>query len=193
MIADYHHWCSLQVVDEFTYLGSTVLRNLLLNLELNRCIGKAATAMAMLSKRVWENMKLTTNTKTAVYRAYRLSTLWQEKMDHLHLPKALPEHFPAQMPGSDAQHILEGPCSKQGCIGPSWTNKHVHPPHTEATSLAWSHPPHGRCILKDFLYGELASGSCPAGRPQLCYNDFCKRNLKSADIHLDAWEHCSRL
>ncbi len=50
---------SLGAVNEFTYLGSTMCSKLSLKPELNRRIGKASTAMSRLSKRVWENKKLT--------------------------------------------------------------------------------------------------------------------------------------
>ena len=46
-----------------------------LDSELNRRIGKAATTISSLTKRVWSNKKLTQNTKIQVYRAYVLSTL----------------------------------------------------------------------------------------------------------------------
>ena len=29
-------------------------------------------------------------------------------------------------------------------------------------------------IPKDLLYGELATGKRPTGRPQLCFKDICK-------------------
>ena len=49
--------------------------NLSLDPELNCRIGKATTAMARLTKRVWENGMLTINTKMKVYQACVLSTL----------------------------------------------------------------------------------------------------------------------
>lgn len=66
---------TLQVVKDFTYLGSTVSSNLSLDPVLNNQIRKAASIMAKLSKRVWENSKLTTATKVSVYNACMLSTL----------------------------------------------------------------------------------------------------------------------
>jgi hypothetical protein len=39
-----------------------------------------------------------------------------------------------------------------------------------------------RCIPKDFLYCELASGSHPTGRPSLRFKDMCKRNMKTCKI-----------
>lgn len=43
--------------------------NLFLDAELNKRIGKAATAMSRLAKRVWNNHTLTTITKMQVYQA----------------------------------------------------------------------------------------------------------------------------
>ena len=65
----------LEVVEDFTYLGSTISSNLSLDAKLNTWIGKAVTAMAHLAKRVWENSMLTINTKMKVYQACVLSTL----------------------------------------------------------------------------------------------------------------------
>ena len=43
-------------------------------------------------------------------------------------------------------------------------------------------------IPKDILYGELASGRRPKGRPQLRYKDVCKRDIKALDINTGSWE-----
>ncbi|GCC39752.1 hypothetical protein chiPu_0023792, partial [Chiloscyllium punctatum] len=59
----------LEVVHEFTYLGSTITISLSLDSEINRQIGRAASIIVRLTKRFWENGKLTTHTKVAVYRA----------------------------------------------------------------------------------------------------------------------------
>ncbi|KAK4325144.1 hypothetical protein Pmani_004298 [Petrolisthes manimaculis] len=66
---------TLEVVTNFTYLGSTISSNLSLDVELNSWIGKAATAMARLASRVWDNSMLSINTKVKVYQACVLSTL----------------------------------------------------------------------------------------------------------------------
>ena len=65
----------LEVVHEFTYLGSTITDNLSLDAELNKRIGKAETMLGRLATRVWENTKLTTKTNMAVYNACVVSTL----------------------------------------------------------------------------------------------------------------------
>ena len=38
------------------------------------------------------------------------------------------------------------------------------------------------------LYGELATGARPAGRPTLRFKDVCKRDLKAGNINSAGWE-----
>jgi hypothetical protein len=59
---------TFEVVDKFAYLGSTISNNLSLDAQLNMKIGKAATAMARLAKRVLDSSMLTINTKMMVYK-----------------------------------------------------------------------------------------------------------------------------
>ena len=41
---------------------------------------------------------------------------------------------------------------------------------------------HDGRLPKEILYGELATGSRPTGRPTLCYKDVLKRDLKAGGI-----------
>ena len=53
--------------------------------------------------------------------------------------------------------------------------------NAETTALAGPclpHGPDGPHSKKDVLYGELATGSRPTGRPALRYKDVCKRDLR---------------
>ncbi|XP_062591527.1 uncharacterized protein LOC134253020 [Saccostrea cucullata] len=43
-------------------------------------------------------------------------------------------------------------------------------------------------IPKDVLYGELATGSRPTGRPVLRYKDVLKRDMRAGDIDPACWE-----
>ena len=65
----------LDVVEQFTYLGSTITDNLSLDTEIDRRIGKAATTLARLTSRVWTNPRLTVETKMVIYNACVVSTL----------------------------------------------------------------------------------------------------------------------
>ena len=53
----------LGVVHNFVHLGSTISDSFALDMEVNKHIGKAATTMSSLTKRVWTNDKLTVHTK----------------------------------------------------------------------------------------------------------------------------------
>ena len=66
---------NLCVVDNFKYLGSTISSNLSLDVEINACIGKAATVMAKLNKSVWQIINLIMNTRLKVYQACVASIL----------------------------------------------------------------------------------------------------------------------
>ena len=60
---------NLSVVDNFKYLGSTISSNPSHDVEINAHIGKAATVMAKLNKRVWQKINLTMNIRLKVYQA----------------------------------------------------------------------------------------------------------------------------
>ena len=63
----------LEVVHQFAYLGSTISDNLSLDAEINK--RNCYDPTGRLTTRVWENQKLTTSTKVAVYNACIVSTL----------------------------------------------------------------------------------------------------------------------
>ncbi|KAL9964360.1 hypothetical protein ACROYT_G027991 [Oculina patagonica] len=65
----------LEVVDSFTFLGSTVPSKASLDVEISSRIAKAAGVMAKLNKRVWNNDLLSVRTELQVYRFCVPSTL----------------------------------------------------------------------------------------------------------------------
>ena len=161
----------LEVVHEFTYLGSTTTDNLSLDAELNKRIGKAATTVERLTTRVWENSKM------AVYNACVISTL-------LYGSEAWTT-YSKQGQKLNSFHLR----SLRRILGNSWR---VKVPNTEVLDRAglptmytllrqrrmrWIRHLHcmkdGR-IPKDIFYGELAVGKRPRGRPHLRYKDVCK-------------------
>ena len=46
-------------------------------------------------------------------------------------------------------------------------------------------------IPKDALYGELATGKIPTGRPQLHFKDICMQDLQALGINTDSWEEAA--
>ncbi|KAK3731269.1 hypothetical protein RRG08_025811 [Elysia crispata] len=50
---------TLEVVENFTYLGSTISSSLSIDLEIKSRVAKAATVMAKANQHVWNNSRLT--------------------------------------------------------------------------------------------------------------------------------------
>ena len=186
-IGDY----TLEVIDTFTYLGSTIASNLSLDAELNSRIDKAATVMALLVRRVWENSMLTIKTKIKVSQACVLSTLLYSSETY-----TLYSHQGSRL------NAFHPSCFIQ-ILG---ITLHNHVPNKNVLAqtripsmlallaqrrLRWlghlSRMEDGR-IPKEMLYGELATGTRLAGRPVLRYKDVCKRDLKAGDINSEGWE-----
>ena len=177
---------TLEVVDKFTYLGSTIASNLSLDAELDARIGKASSAMARLAKRVWDNPMLTTNTKMRVYQACVLSTL-------LYGSEAW-TLYSRQERRLNAFHLR---CLRR-LLGITWQDRvtnidvlsRANLPSMFAIltqrRLRWlghvTRMDDGR-IPKDLLYGELATGTRPTGRPALRFKDVCKRDLKAGGLN----------
>ena len=148
-------------------------------------ISKASAAMARLTKRVWENTMLTIKTKTQVYQACVLSTLLYGSESWT--------LYTRQERRLNTFHLR---CLRR-ILGISWQD---HIPNTEVLARAGSlsmyalltkrrlcwlgHVTrmHDGRLPKDILFGELATGSRPTGRPTLRYKDVLKRDLKASDI-----------
>ena len=177
---------TLGVTDSFTYLGSTITSNLCLDAEINTRIGKAASCMARLSKRVWENKKLTTRTKAQVYQACVLSTLLYGS-----------ETWTLYAKQTNRLHAFHMRCLRR-LLGVTWkdhiTNEDVleragSPSMKDLLQqrrLRWlghvCRMKDGR-IPKDLLFSQLATGTRPRGRPQLRYKDLCKRDILSCGLN----------
>ena len=65
----------LQAVDKFTYLGSTMSREVHIDDEINTRIAKASAAFGRLRSNVWERKGIKLCTKIKVYRAVVMTTL----------------------------------------------------------------------------------------------------------------------
>ena len=87
----------LQVVDKFTYLGSTLSRAMYIDDEVTARTAKASVAFGRLRKNVWERNGIRLDTKLKVYKAVVLPillyacetwTVYQrhaKKLHHFHL------------------------------------------------------------------------------------------------------------
>jgi len=181
----------LEVVHEFVYLGSTITDNLSLENEINKRIGKAATTLSRLTKRVWSNKRLTEHTKGQVYKACVISTL-------LYGSESWTMHA-RQERRLNAFHLR---CLRR-ILDISWQDKVSNNTVLQRTGMSsmytllkqrrlrWlghvTRMKDGR-LPKDIMYGELVTGKRPQGRPQLRFKDVCKRDLKALDISTNSYE-----
>ena len=154
-------------------------------------IGKAATTLGRLISHVWENPKLTTPTKMAVYKACIVSTLlyssetWttyskqESKLNSFHmrcLRRILSIQWSDKVPNAQ---VLER------------AGLHTIFTLLRQSRLRWlghvSRMEDGR-IPKNILFCEFASGKRTVGRPQLRFKDACKCDMKALDINTESWE-----
>ena len=87
----------LNMVDKFTYLGSTLSRNIVIDDEVNARLGKGSAAFGRLHKNMWNRRGITLETKIKNYQAIVLTTLlygcklWTvyqchtRKLNHVHI------------------------------------------------------------------------------------------------------------
>ena len=137
--------------------------------------------MAKLSARVWENKKLTTQTKVAVYRACIVSTLlfgsesWTT--------------YASQEKRLNIFHIFH----MSRILSISWTDK-----VSSNEVLARANIPSMFTLLRQRrlrwlghvyqMEDELESGLRPIGRPKLRFKDVCKRDMLATGLPTDNWE-----
>ena len=146
--------------------------------------------LSRLTTRDWSNNKLSDHTKVNVYKACVISTLLYGSESWTmcaHQEKWL-----------NAFHMR---CLRR-ILGITWRDKVTNKVVLEKAGIPSLYTllkqrrmrllghvtrmKDGR-IPKDLLYGELAIGKRPTGRPQLRFNDVCKRDLQALGIHTDSW------
>ena len=181
----------LNAVDKFTYLGSTLLRNIVIDDEVNARLAKTSAAFSKLHKNVWNRRGITLETKIKVYQAIVLTTLLYgcelgmvyqchvRKLNHFHstcLRKLLGIMWQDKIPDTEDLRCASLPSTytilmqSQLC----WAGHVVHMPDH------W--------LPKRPFYGELQQGKCLRGGQKKCYKDTLKVSLKAFDISINIWE-----
>jgi len=185
---------NLEVVEDYTYLGSTISNSLSVDTDVNGRIAKASAVMARLNQRVWDNHNLTKKTKLRVYQACVLSTLlysseaWTTYASHVRklnsfhlrcLRRILRIQWQDKVPNTE---VLK-------CAGMNSMFSILSERRLRWLGHVRRMDP-GR-IPKDLLYGELVEGARTTGRPRLRYKDVCKKDMKTASININNWESCA--
>lgn len=181
----------LNVVDKFTYLGSTLSRNVVIDDEVNARLAKASVAFGRLYKNVWDRRVIKTETKIRVYRAVVLTTLlygceewtvyqWHaRKLNHFHmtsLRKLLSIKWQEKIPDTEVltraglPSIYTMLMQSQLC----WAGHIVRMPDHQ--------------LPKKLLFGKLQEGKRARGAPKKRFKDSLKASLKAFSINPDSWE-----
>ena len=181
----------LNAVDKFTYLGSTLSRNVVIDDEVTARLAKASAAFGRLHKNVWDRRGITLETKLKVYRAIILTTLlygcetWTvyqrhaRKLNYFHsrcLRKLLGIKWQDMVPDTEV-------FSRAGL--PSIFTILMQ------SQLRWAghvaRMPDQR-LPKKLLFGELEQGKRSAGGPKKRFKDTLKASLKAFNISHETWE-----
>ena len=91
---------TLEVVDEFTYLGSTISMNPCLDTEISKRIGKASS-------------HATDKSACLPSMHPQHATIWQRDVDDLHVPGMWTKHLLHVLPEAYPGHQVAGPYTQQ--------------------------------------------------------------------------------
>ena len=178
-------------MDKFTYLGSTLSRNVTIDDEVQCRLAKASSAFGRLSQQVWNRRGIRMETKIKVYRAAVMTTLlygsesWTvysrhaRKLNHFHtvcLRRILGIKWQDRIPDTE---VLE----KAGL--PSISTLLMQ------TQLRWAgHVARMKDdrLPKQLLFGELTEGKRKACGPKKRFKDTLKSSLKAFNIQTSSWE-----
>ena len=185
----------LQVVDKFTYLGSTLSRVVHIYDEVKDRIAKASAAFGQLRGSIWDRSAIRLDTKLKVYRSVVLPTLlyacetWTvyqrhaKRLYHFHtscLRKLLKIKWQDTIPDTE---VLK----RAGM-------QNVHT-LLKLAQLRWTghvtRMPDER-LPKRILYGELQVGKRSHGGQKKRYKDTLKASLKDFNIPTESWEQIAQ-
>ena len=194
-----HHFTinetTLDDVEKFTYLGSTLSKNTTLDQEIATRLGKASTTFGRLTKRVWKNRHLSIRTKVHVYEACVLSIL-------LYGAESWATYRPQESKLS-AFHTF----NLRFILGKTWEDRMTNEEVFKITGsgplssrlkffrLRWAgHVNRMPCdrIPRLLLHGVLEEGTRQTGRPRLRFKDVLKRDLKDFNIEPESWTTLSK-
>ncbi|GFS09126.1 hypothetical protein ElyMa_006612800 [Elysia marginata] len=171
----------LAVVDRFTYLGSTLSRNVHIDDETDGRIAKASATFRRLRSSVWERKGVSQTTKIKVYRIVVLTTLlyasetWTVYQRHAKKPNRFHLCCPSKLLRVSWQvEVPDTEILKQSGMPKVFTL-------LQQTQLRWaSHVTRISVerLPKRILYGELQSGARSLGGQKKGFKDTLKAPIK---------------
>ena len=181
----------LQVVDRFTYLGSTLFRVVHIDDVVNARTAKASAAFGRLCGSIWDRSGIRLDTKLKVYRLVVLSMLlyaWEtwtvyqrhaKRLNHFHtscLRKFLKIKWPDRIPDTEVlkRAGMQSIHTLMKLAQLRWTSHVTRIPDER--------------LPKKILYGELQVGKCSHGGQKKGYKDTLKASLKDFNIPTESWE-----
>ena len=182
---------TLQAVETFTYLGSTLSRSATIDAEVNNRISKASNAFGRLRERVWERRGISLSTKLKVYCAAVLTTLFygcetwtlyrrhERQINHFHLQclrRLLHICWQDRVPDTEVLRQADMPSAitlmRKAQL--RWAG-HVFRMSDDR-------------VPKQLLYGELTGGKRKAGGQKKRFKDSLRISLKDFSIDIKSWE-----
>lgn len=181
----------LNVVDKFTYLGSTLSQNAMIDDDVSTRIGKASASFGRLTKRLWNERGVRLATKISVYCAVVLPTLlygceaWTPYRRHIRRLDQFHMRSLRRIANIKWQDMISNTEVLQRCA----QNGIEH--HIKRAQLRWS----GHLVRmaddripKAVFYGELDAGKRTRGGQRKRYKDVLKATLKSCGVPHNTWE-----
>lgn len=158
----------LNVVYKFTYLGSTLSRNVMIDDEVNARLAKASVALGRRYKNVLDRRGIKIETEIKIYRAVVLITLlygreaWTVYQKHA---RELP--LPQDQPPKASQYQVARKDTRHRSPHPSWHAKHLQHAHTVTAPLGGTRSPYARpSTPQKLLSCELQEGKCSRCAPK---------------------------
>ena len=185
----------LDAVEQFTYLGSTLSRNVSIDEEISRRISKACVAFGSLKSKLWDKRGIKLATKLQVYQAAVLSSLlyacetWTTYSRHIKqlnrfhlncLRQILKINWQQHIPDTE---ILER-TDMLGVEAMIMKAQFRWVGHVSRMS--------DDRLPKQIFYSQLQAGHRSQGGQLKRYKDCLKANFKRSGVPLDNWEAMSK-
>lgn len=186
---------SLEVVEQFQYLGSLLSQNMKIDLEVEHRIQAASVAFGKLWRRVFGDHDIRLRTKISVYKAVIIPTLlygaeaWTVYRRHMQLLDMFHQRC--------LRRILRFHWSDRRSNVSVLQQTHMASVETmlKKLQLRWS----GHVVRMDdsrlpkqLFYGQLEHYKRNPGGQKLRYKDTLKNNLKACRISTESWEDLAR-